>query len=118
VSCLCSTPRRKCASGTWRPQPGFGGVHDHGKLTRPLRHNRHGPRLELYLLRYRDPLTGKWVRARHKLQMPALQRQYAEWEITGAPEIRHVTPGSAEPFNPFRPPPSRACIAPMLLYMR
>jgi hypothetical protein len=49
------------------------------------------PRLVLYPFRLRDPLTGKWIRARHKLQMPALQRRYAEWEITGAPEIRDVT---------------------------
>ena len=74
--------------------------------------------LVLYPFRFRDRITGKWVRARHKLQYPQLQRRYVEWEITGAPEIRHVTPGSAEPFNPFRPPASHACIAPMLLYMR
>jgi hypothetical protein len=78
-------------------------------------HNHHMPTLVLYLFRFRDPLTGKWVRARHKLQMPALQRQYAEWEITGAPEIRDVTPSPIEHFNPFRPPASRAYIAPMLL---
>ena len=73
------------------------------------------PRPELYPFKFRDPLTGKWVRARHKLQMPALQRQYAEWEITGAPEIRHVTPGPIEHFNPFRLASPRVCIAPMLL---
>ena len=72
-------------------------------------------RLELYPFKYRDRITGEWVRARHKLQMPALQRQYAEWEITGAPEIRHVTPGHIEHFNPFKSPaPPSACIAPML----
>ena len=76
------------------------------------------PRLELYPFHFRDPLTGKWVRARHKLQVPALQRRYAEWEITGAPEIRHVAPGSAGPFNPFRSPVSRVCIAPALLWTR
>ena len=27
-------------------------------------------RLELYPFRSRDPLTGKWIRARHKLQVP------------------------------------------------
>jgi len=77
------------------------------------------PTLVLYPFRFRDPLTGKWVRARHKLQVPAMQRRYAEWEIIGAPEIRHVTPGPIEHFNPFRAPASpRVCIAPMLLYMR
>ena len=62
------------------------------------------PRLELYPFKFRDRITRRWVRARHKLQVPALQRRYAEWEVTGAPEIRCVTRGSAEPFNPFRPP--------------
>jgi hypothetical protein len=76
-------------------------------------------RLELYPFKFRDRITGKWVRARHKLQVPALQRQYSEWEITGPPEIRHVTPGSLEPFNPFRPPArTRIIIAPILLYVR
>jgi len=42
--------------------------------------------------RFRGPLTGKWIRAEHKLQAPELQRQYAEYEITGTPEIRHVMP--------------------------
>ena len=72
------------------------------------------PTLQLYPFRFRDPLTGGWVRARHKLQVPELQRHYLDWEITGAPEIRHVTPTSTEPFNPFEPPAS-ANIAPMLL---
>ena len=76
-------------------------------------------RLELYPFKYRDRITGKWVRARHKLQVPALQRRYAEWEIVGPPEIRHVTPGPIAHFNPFKAPaPARVCIAPMVLYMR
>ena len=32
---------------------------------------------------FRDPLTGGWVSARHKMQVPELQRHYSEWEITG-----------------------------------
>ena len=53
------------------------------------------PRLVLYPFKFRDRITGKWVRA------------------------RHVTPGSAEPFSPFRPTASvRAIIAPMLLWTR
>ena len=58
--------------------------------------------LALYPFRFRKPLTGKRIGARHKLQVPELQRQYAEWEITGAPEIRHVTETSAGAFGPFR----------------
>lgn len=42
-----------------------------------------------------------WVRARHKIQVPELQRHYSEWQITGAPEIRHVTETSTQQFNPF-----------------
>lgn len=84
-----------------------------------LRQNQHMPRLELCPFRFRDRLTGKWIRARHKLQVPELQRRYAEWEITGAPEIRHVQPAGTQQFSPFvRSAPPPAIIAPMLLYMR
>ena len=82
-----------------------------------MRQNRRVRTLVLYPFRFRDRITGKWVRARHKLQVPALQRRYAEWEITGPPEIRDVTPGPIEHFNPFRQVSPRVCIAPMLLYM-
>jgi hypothetical protein len=34
---------------------------------RRLPQNQRVSRLELYPFRFRDPLTGKWVRARHKL---------------------------------------------------
>jgi hypothetical protein len=70
--------------------------------------------LVLYPFRFRDRITGKWVRARDKLQVPALQRRYAEWEIVGPPEIRDVTPGCVEPFNPFKPLTPHVWIAPIL----
>jgi hypothetical protein len=77
------------------------------------------PRLELYPFRFRDPLTGKWIRDRHELQVPEMQRHYVEWEILGAPEIRRVTETSVQPFNPVEPPtPAHGIIAPMLLHMR
>ena len=60
------------------------------------------PTLVLYPFRFRDPLAGKWFRARHKLQVSELQRHYANWEITGAPEMRHVTETGVQPFNPVR----------------
>jgi hypothetical protein len=51
------------------------------------------------------------------MQVPELQRHYADWEIT-APEIRYVT-ATPEQFNPFElPAQARAAIATMLLYMR
>jgi hypothetical protein len=71
---------------------------------RPERQNRQVPALVLYPFRFGDPLTGKWVRARHKLEVPELQRRYAEWEITGPAEIRQVTRTSAASFTPFGKP--------------
>jgi hypothetical protein len=62
------------------------------------------PTLELYPFRFRDPLTGKWIRARHKMLVPEIQRCYAEWEITGAPEVRYVTDARTAQYNPFRSP--------------
>ncbi len=72
--------------------------------------------LVLYSFRFRDSLTGEWVRARHKMQVPELQRHYSEWEITGAPEIRRVTATSAQSFSPVRA--ASAIIAPMMLWSR
>jgi len=46
------------------------------------------------------------------MQVPEMQRHYAEWEITGAPEIRHVTWTGAEALNPFGlPAQARAIVA-------
>jgi hypothetical protein len=63
-------------------------------------HARRIFRFELYRFRFRDRLTGKWVLAKHKLQVPELQRRYSEWQITGAPE-NSARPASPEQFNPF-----------------
>jgi hypothetical protein len=38
------------------------------------------------------------------MQVPELQRHFADWEITGALELRFVTGTSTQPFNPFVPP--------------
>ncbi len=77
------------------------------------------PTFALYPFRFRDPLTGKWVRAWHKMQVPELQRQYSEWEVTGTPEIWPVQPASPEQFDPFRAAATaRAVVGPMLLLMR
>jgi hypothetical protein len=56
-------------------------------------------RLELYPFRYRDPATGKWVRARYRATQQEIARRYAEHEITGPPEIREIGEG-ARYFNP------------------
>jgi hypothetical protein len=62
--------------------------------------------LKLYPFRYRDPLTGKWVRARYEAELHEIAKRYAKREIARPPEFRRVTHGS---FNPFahapRPPP-------------
>jgi hypothetical protein len=70
------------------------------------------PTQQFYPFRFRDPLTGKWVRARHRMQVPELQRHYGEWEITGPPEIRHVIDTRVQPFNPFAPIRSASNLSP------
>jgi len=62
------------------------------------------PTLSLYPFRFRDPLTGVWIRARHRMQVPEIQRYYSDWQLVGPPEIRHVTPASTTPYNPFAAP--------------
>ena len=49
----------------------------------------HAP-LPLILLpfRFRDTLSGKWVRAPHKAERDVIATRYAEWEIVGPAEIR------------------------------
>jgi len=54
--------------------------------------------LELYPFRYRDPLTGKWIRARYIAERYVLAERYAEWEIIAPPEIRS---GDATMFSPW-----------------
>lgn len=56
-------------------------------------------RLELFPFRYRDPLTGKWVCARYVAKRHEIAERFAEFEITGPPEIREVGP-AARYFSP------------------
>ena len=44
--------------------------------------------MELFPFRFRDPLTGKWVRAQYVAERHEIAARYAEWEIIGPPEIR------------------------------
>jgi hypothetical protein len=60
------------------------------------------PRLELFPFRYRDPRTGKWIRARYRAQRYEIAARYAEWEITGPAEVRDVDP-DARAFSPHAP---------------
>ena len=47
-------------------------------------------RLELYLFRYRDSRTGKWMLARYRAELHEIAARYAEFEVVGAPEIREI----------------------------
>ena len=53
----------------------------------------------LYRFRYRDPLTGRWIKARYKATPEEIAARHAEWEIAGPAETRFSV-GNA--FNPFR----------------
>ena len=59
-------------------------------------------RLELYRFRYFDTLRRRWLQARYVLEAPAIRCKYPEYELIGAPEIRHVNPDALGQFNPFR----------------
>jgi hypothetical protein len=59
------------------------------------------PRLELFPFRYRDRLTGKWVKARYVAERHEIAARYKEWEITGPPEVRDVEP-TARYFTPWK----------------
>lgn len=57
------------------------------------------PRLELLAFRYRDPVTGKWVRARYRAELHEIAARFVEFEIVGPAEIRNVEP-NARYFDP------------------
>jgi len=59
------------------------------------------PRLELFPFRYRDRVSGKWVRARYVAERHEIAACYAQWEIIGPPEIRDVDP-HARYFMPWK----------------
>jgi hypothetical protein len=65
------------------------------------------PRLELFPFRYRDLVTGKWVRARYRAERHEIALRHAEYEITGPAEIRDVDPG-ARRFAPHVTPMTNA----------
>jgi hypothetical protein len=61
------------------------------------------PQLELFPFRFRDPVSGKWIRARYVAQRDDIAERYAEWEIIGPPEIRDAD-SSVGYFNPWPAP--------------
>jgi len=46
-------------------------------------------------LRFRDPVTPKWIRARYVVEREIIVARYAEWEAIGPPKIRDVDPRAA-----------------------
>ena len=56
--------------------------------------------LLLYPFKFRDPVTRRWVKARYVARLEVIKQRYAEFEITGPPEVRE---GSAGTFSPHRP---------------
>lgn len=71
--------------------------------------------MKLYLFRYRNPLTGKWVRARYVAERHEIAARHKEWEITGTPEVREGgQSGYFPPFRPAKAPPSNMDRSPML----
>jgi hypothetical protein len=65
------------------------------------------PRLELFAFRYRDPRTGKWIRARYVAELHEIAARHAEFEIIGPAEIRDVD-SDARYFTPQRPSPAQS----------
>ena len=61
------------------------------------------PRFELFAFCYRDPRTGKWIRARYVATREEIEERYAEWEILRPAEIRDVDP-KARCFTPHSHP--------------
>jgi len=57
------------------------------------------PLLILYPFRYRETLTGKWVRARYLAERQEIEARHHDWEIIGPPEHRSVGGGSFTPWQ-------------------
>jgi hypothetical protein len=57
--------------------------------------------LLLYPFRYFDPVRKRWIRARYVAERHVIESSYAQWEITGPPEVRRRG-GHYDSFNPFR----------------
>jgi hypothetical protein len=58
--------------------------------------------IELYSFRFRDPRTGRWVRARYRATLAEIKARYREWEIGGPAEVRGDAP--VQMFQPVSPP--------------
>ena len=52
--------------------------------------------------RYRDPLSGRWIKARCNATREDIAADHAEWEIIGPAEVRS---GNGGAFSPYRVDP-------------
>jgi hypothetical protein len=57
----------------------------------------------MYPFRKRDPLTGKWYRARYRATADEIAQHNGEWVIDGAPELRRAL-GATSGFRPWQAP--------------
>jgi hypothetical protein len=55
--------------------------------------------VQLFAFRYRDLLTGRWVKARYKATRDEIAACHEEWEIIGPVEARAPITGA---FHPYR----------------
>jgi hypothetical protein len=57
--------------------------------------------LLLYAFRYRDELTGKWMKARYRAEHHVITRRFREtgWRIEGPPERRWPLGASFSPWQ-------------------
>lgn len=46
--------------------------------------------LHLYRFRYFDALRQRWIMARYVCDAPEIRCRYADFELVGTPEVRHV----------------------------
>ena len=57
------------------------------------------PLLRLYPFKYRDPVSGTWIKSSYKATLKDIAAHYAEWMIAGEPEVH----GNVAPASTFDP---------------
>src|SRR5262245_14568097 len=57
--------------------------------------------IELCAFRFREPRTGRWVRARYRARLAEIKARYREWEVDGPAELRTDAP--VQMFQPHLP---------------
>ena len=65
----------------------------------------------LYPFRKRDPLTGKWYRARYAATAEEIAEHHGEWMVDG-PAVVYAALGDTSGFQPWRRTPERLHLHP------